>query len=91
MSDEFIKGLGALCGGLFGWLILSGWYNTESFESTKQLIAASPDLDSLYGALALTLREALFWFALIGALTFWVLIPAARQARAAWDDRRSSN
>lgn len=91
MSDEFVKGLGALCGGLFGWLILSGWYNTKSFESTKQLIATSPDLDSLYGALALTLREALFWFALVGALTYWVLIPAARQIRTAWHDRRSSN
>ena len=90
MSDEFAKGLVALCGGLFGWLVLSGWYNTESFESTTQLIASSPELDSLYGALALTLREALFWFAIFGAITFWVVIPAAKQARAAWSDRQSS-
>lgn len=90
MSDEFAKGLVALCGGLFGWLVLSGWYNTESFESTSQLIAPSPELGSLYGPIALTLREALFWFAVFGALTFWVVIPAAKQARAAWSDRRSS-
>ncbi|WP_160133211.1 DUF7314 family protein [Halococcus salsus] len=90
MSDEFAKGFFALCGGLFGWLVLSSWYNTESFESTTQLIAPSPDLGSLYGGIALTTREALFWFAIFGALTFWVVIPAARQARSAWSDRQSS-
>ncbi len=90
MSDEFIKGLTTLCGGLFGWMILSGWYTTESFES-GQLIAPRPEDVEIYGALALVLREALFWFAIFGALTFWVLIPAFRQARAAWDDRQSSN
>ena len=91
MSDEFIKGLTALCGGLFGWMILSGWYATESFESTTQLISEPTEPAEIYGALAITLREALFWFAIVGALTFWVLIPAARQARAAWDERQSSN
>lgn len=91
MSDEFAKGLIALCGGLFGWMIFSGWYTTESFESTTQLIAERPESVEIYGTLALTLREALFWFAIFGALTFWVLIPAGRQARAAWEDRRSSN
>jgi hypothetical protein len=90
MSDEFAKGLAALCGGLFGWMILSGWYTTEGFES-NQLIAPRPTDVDIYGTLALTLREALFWFAIFGAVTFWVLIPAARQARAAWEDRQSSN
>jgi hypothetical protein len=89
MGDEFIKGLIALCGGLFGWMIFSGWYTTEGFEST-QLIAQPPSDLSLYGTIALTLREVLFWFAIFGALTFWVLIPAYREARAAWEDRQSS-
>jgi hypothetical protein len=90
MSDEFAKGLVALCGGLFGWMVFSGWYTTEGFEST-QLIAEVPTDTAIYGTIALTLREALFWFAIFGAITFWVLIPAGRQARAAWRDRRSSN
>lgn len=89
MSDEFAKGLAILCGGLFGWMILAGWYNTPGFEDT-QLLGENPTSVDLYGTLALTLKEALFWFALFGALTFWVLIPAARQARAAWNDRQSS-
>ena len=89
MSDEFAKGLIALCGGIFGWMVLAGWYNTESFEST-QLLAENPTDADLYATLAITLKEALFWFAIFGALTFWVLIPAARQARAAWNDRRAN-
>jgi hypothetical protein len=90
MSDEFAKGLVALCGGLFGWMVFSGWYTTEGFEST-QLIAEAPTDLAIYGNIALTLREALFWFAIFGAITFWVLIPAGRQIRAALRDRRSSN
>lgn len=89
MSDEFIKGFTALCGGMFGWMIFSGWYTTESFGGT-QLIAPRPEDVELYGAIALVLREALFWFALFGALTFWVLIPAFREARTAWNERQSS-
>jgi hypothetical protein len=27
----------------------------------------------------------LFWFAILGALTFWVLIPAMREARKAFE------
>lgn len=90
MSDEFIKGLTALCGGMFGWVILSGWYTTESFGGT-QLIAEVPSDLEMYGTIAIILREALFWFAIFGAFTFWVLIPAFREARAAWAKRRSSN
>lgn len=90
MSDEFIKGLTALCGGMFGWMVLSGWYATESFGSNKQLISEVPSDLAMYGSIAVTLREVLFWFAIFGALTFWVLIPAFREARTAWDDRQSS-
>lgn len=90
MSDEFAKGLAALTGGLLGWMIFSGWYATESFSSKKQLIAEVPSELSIYGTIAVTLREALFWFAIFGALTFWILIPAAREAYAAWDEWQSS-
>lgn len=90
MSDEFIKGLSILLGGLFGWMVFSGWYATDTFDSKKQLIEEVPSDPEIYGNIALTLREALFWFAIFGALTFWVIIPAARQARAAWSERQSS-
>lgn len=89
MGDEFIKGLAALTGGLLGWMVFAGWYNTGGFES-RQLTAPGPESVELYGTIALVLKETLFWFAIVGALTFWVLIPAGRQARAAWADRRSN-
>jgi hypothetical protein len=90
MSDEFAKGLAMLTGGLLGWMVLSGWYTTDSFESPIQLIAEPPEGLELFGTLALTLREALFWFAIVGALVFWVFIPAGRQARTAWNERQSN-
>lgn len=85
MADEFIKGLGVLTGAGLLWMVFSGWYATPSFEE-KQLVHAI-DTATLgeFGNLALTFREAMFWAAVIGALTFWVLIPAARQARTAID------
>lgn len=90
MSDEFAKGLGILTSGLFGWMVLSGWYTTEGFESTNQLVAEVPSDLAFYGNIAIILREVLFWFAVFGALTFWVLIPAGRQAYTAWTERQSS-
>ena len=86
MADEFAKGLGILVTAGLGWLVLAGWYNTNSFEG-EQLIAAAPENLGQYGAAALVLKEALFWFALIGALTFWVIIPAVEEARDALADQ----
>ena len=80
MADEFIKGLGILTGAGLGWLVLAGWYNTPSFEGS-QLGAPNPTNVGIYGEPALLLKEALFWFAILGAVTFWVVIPAVRQAR----------
>jgi hypothetical protein len=34
--------------------------------------------------------DVFFWFAVLGALTFWVFIPAGREARRAVEDRRSN-
>ena len=82
MADEFAKGLGILTGGGLIWMVLSGWYTTPGFEDT-QLIGEIPgDLDT-YGQAAILLREGLFWFIILGVLTFWVIIPAFQQLREA--------
>ena len=43
----------------------------------------------LYNSLGVALMDIMFWFTLVGALTFWVLIPAGRQARQAYEERRA--
>lgn len=80
MADEFAKGLTILIGSGFGWMVLAGWYNTPSFEE-HQLIMPPPENLQSIGEFALILKEAFFWFAIIGALTFWVLVPAIKQIR----------
>jgi hypothetical protein len=82
MADEFAKGFGIFVTAGLGWMILAGWYNTPGFEEA-QLTAANPEVAGVYGQLALLLKDALFWFAVLGALTFWVVIPAFEQARRA--------
>jgi len=84
MTDEFAKGLGILVTAGFGWMILAGWYNTHSFEGA-QLLGENPAASALgtYDQVALLLKDALFWFAILGAITFWVVIPLIEQARAA--------
>ena len=94
MADEFIKGLGVFTGSGLAWMVLASWYRTPGFESTQQLIApvtvATGSAD-LLSTLALTLLDVFFWFALLGPLTFWILVPAVRQAReAAGGDEESS-
>ena len=81
MADEFAKGFGILVTAGLGWLMLAGWYNTPDFET--QLTAPNPETVGVYGDLALLLKDAFFWFAILGALTFWVIIPAIEQARDA--------
>lgn len=88
MADEFAKGLGILTTAGLAWMVLSGWYTTASFEE-GQLLAAPPENPDFYGQLALFLREGLFWFAILGTLTFWVLVPAINEARNAWSERGS--
>lgn len=84
MADEFAKGLGVLTGGGLLWMVLAGWYNTPDFEAAEfpQLLAPNPTNVDVFGQLALTLKSAALWFAIIGALVFWVGIPAARELRA---------
>jgi hypothetical protein len=64
--------------------MLAGNYNTPSFDGA-QLTAPNPDPATLgvYEQLLILLKDALFWFAILGALTFWVVIPAIEQARTA--------
>jgi len=85
MADEFAKGLAIFTGAGLAWLVLAGWYNTPSFEGA-QLTGAAPEAIGTYGELGLVLKEALFWFAILGALTFWVVIPAARELRQRRED-----
>lgn len=87
MADEFAKGLGILVTAGLGWLTLAGWYNTPAFEG-PMLFGPDPGSLTLYGEVGLVLKDALFWFAVFGAITFWVLIPAAREARSAWAERQ---
>ena len=94
MADEFIKGLGIFTGAGLAWMVLAGWYRTSSFESTQQLVGpVSIDLGeaSLFNAIGVVLMDAFFWFTLLGAFTFWVLIPAGRQARSALTSRRNAD
>ncbi|MEF8775934.1 MAG: hypothetical protein V5A43_05470 [Haloarculaceae archaeon] len=82
MSDEFAKGFGILATAGVAWMILAGWFNTPSFEGA-QLTGPNPEAVGTYGELALLLKDALFWFAIFGALTFWVVIPLIEEARTA--------
>lgn len=82
MADEFIKGLGVLTGAGMVWFSIAAWFNTPSFEG-QQLIAPNPDPATLstYGQLLLTVKDAMFWFAILGAVTFWIVLPALRVGR----------
>ena len=80
MADEFAKGLGIVTAAGLGWLAISAWLTTPGFEDT-QLIAPPPEDPGTYEAAALVLREVLMWFAILGMITFWVIIPAINKGR----------
>jgi len=87
MADEFIKGLGALIAGGLGWMTIAGWYRTPSFEGAQLIGPVPTEGLTVYDQIALFMMDAFFWFAVIGALTFWVLLPLFDEARAAWAER----
>jgi hypothetical protein len=89
MADEFMKGLGILTGAGMIWFVVASWFNTPGFEDT-QLIAPNPDDVGLYADVLITVKDISFWFAILGALTFWVVIPAVREGRRAYEDRQQS-
>lgn len=84
MADEFAKGFAVLVSSGLAWMTLAGWYNTPSFEGA-QLSAPNPETGlTVYDTVALVLKEAFFWFAIIGFVTFVFVIPAVRKARGAY-------
>ena len=89
MADEFMKGFGILMGSGLLWCTIASWFNTPGFEDT-QLIAPNPDDVGLYADVLIVVKDIAFWFAILGALTFWVLIPAAREGRRAYEDRQKN-
>jgi hypothetical protein len=78
MADELAKGLGIFTTAGLGWMVLAGWYNTTE---DAQLTGAPPEDLGTYAEMALVLKEVLFWFAILGTLTFILVIPAYREAR----------
>lgn len=78
MADEFAKGLGIFATAGLGWLVLAGWYNTTE---DAQLTAPPPEDLGTYAEMALLLKDVLFWFAILGTITFILVIPAVREAR----------
>ncbi|WP_253738073.1 DUF7314 family protein [Halohasta salina] len=91
MADEFIKGFGILTGAGLVWMVLAGWYQTPSFFMTNQLIAPPPEPGNVFDAISIFLIDIFLWTAILGALTFWLLIPAGREAAAALEERRESS
>ncbi len=87
MADEFAKGLGILTTAGLVWMAVSSWLTTAGFEST-QLVAPPPEDLGTYGELAILVREVSMWFAIFGALAFWVAIPAGREIQRARAERR---
>ncbi|WP_254537626.1 DUF7314 family protein [Halomarina litorea] len=80
MADEFMKGLAILivCG--LGWMVLAGWYNTPGFEAA-QLTGATSGAGTLYDQVAYVLRDGFFWAAVLGPVTFWLVLPAISEYR----------
>lgn len=89
MADEFAKGLAVLSGAGMAWLTLAGWYRTPSFEGEGEQLIAPVELSdpTIYDEIGVALMDVMAWFAVFGALTFWVIIPAVEQVREAYANR----
>ena len=89
MADEFAKGMAILSGAGMAWMTLAGWYRTPSFEGSGVQLIAPVELSdpTIYDEIGVALMDVMAWFAVMGALTFWVVIPAIEQARSAYADR----
>ena len=87
MADEFVKGFGILTIAGLGWMTLAGWYRTPSFASGQLSSPIAIENPTVYDQIAIFLMEPLLWFAILGALTFWIVIPAFERARDSWAER----
>lgn len=81
MADEFMKGFALSMLGALGWFFFAGWYRTPEYYAVRQLIVDAPEPENIYDAIAIFGGDVFFWLMLLGPLTYWVLIPAAREFR----------
>jgi hypothetical protein len=86
MADEFMKGFALFALGGLGWLTFGGWYRTPTYYNVVQLVNPAEGVDSVYGEIGLVAGDAFFWVMILGALTFWMLIPASRELRKMLND-----
>lgn len=89
MADEFVKGFGIFTGAMLVWMTLAAWFRTSSFGGRQMTEPIPTDLTT-NEYIGVLLMEAAFWFGILGALTFWVLIPAGRHLRGYLQERKSS-
>lgn len=89
MADEFIKGLVIFSGAGLAWMVLAGWFRTPSFEG-PQLFGPRPEDPDMLVSWALMLADVFFWVAIFGAVTFWFVIPLAREGYSYWETRAES-
>jgi hypothetical protein len=88
MADEFAKGFTIFSAGATLWMILAGWYRTHEFDG-PQFTGPLPDNPGTFDSIGIVVMDAVFWFMILGTLTFWFVIPAFREARAAYADRNA--
>jgi hypothetical protein len=86
MADEFMKGFVIFVTASLGWLVVAGWYKTPAFKG-PQLLGTYPENPDVFSQIAIIVGEGLFYFAIFGALAFWILVPAINQAREAYAER----
>jgi hypothetical protein len=53
-------------------------------------VSPNPAEADLFNALAIGLMDVLLWFAILGPLAFWLVLPAVREAREALENRRNA-
>jgi hypothetical protein len=83
MADEFMKGLALFTTGATGWFVFAGWYRTPEYYALVQLINPAPEPQNVYDAIGIFASDFFLWLAILGALTFWVVVPALREYKRA--------
>lgn len=87
MADEFMKGLALFSTGALGWFFFAGWYRVPDYYIVRQLVVEPPAPNNVFDAIAIFASDVFMWLAILGALTFWVLIPAGRELRRSLEER----